>query len=216
MSDGSGDKDRGFSGLSSMVSNVEALGVDSEPTQTPKGDVGSSTPSDRRQEPFIQDQIRTKPKKSWSWIGDWIVPNASKIISLLIILAIIYWVDQDNSVPTSSPPPSSPGISNPATPPPPNTSPSMTFEKPATGTATFSAANIRWALKEEIKLEAMRNLVTTDAGIDAYNAMIDDYNSRAGEYRYYQADMDRAKRDVESMRSQIVTEAIAEARRINR
>ncbi|MGI6435940.1 MAG: hypothetical protein ACOX0F_11375 [Syntrophomonadaceae bacterium] len=213
MADSVEGKEKGFSGLSSMVSTVEILSIEAEPAQSRGVSGDTLSASDQEQAQINTGPKRTKQKRSWIWLGEWVVSNASTLIYLLILGVFLYWLSH-NSASTSSTPSSS--TSKPATSSNSSNPSSMTFEKPSIGTRTFSAANIRWALREQIKLDTIRNHITTNAGINAYNAMIDDYNSRASEYRYYQADMDRAKRDVESIRSQIVSEAIAEARRINR
>ncbi|WP_296702471.1 hypothetical protein [Thiocapsa sp. UBA6158] len=89
--------------------------------------------------------------------------------------------------------------------------PSLEFKFPPIGTGHhLNVSEIRWCLREDIWIEAQRPLATTNSEIDRFNAMVDDYNRRCGSYRYYDDAFNRAKRDVESLRSAIVTKARSE------
>lgn len=96
--------------------------------------------------------------------------------------------------------------------------PSQTFEKPPVGTNNIlTLPQLRWCLREKIRLETMRALANNNKAIAEFNAMVDDYNARCGSFRYRQSDMLKAESDVEAMRSKIIQEAINEtnARRWN-
>jgi hypothetical protein len=80
----------------------------------------------------------------------------------------------------------------------------------------LSVPEIRWCIREGIRIEAMRDVIDNNAGIDEFNRIVNDYNSRCGSYRYRQGSQSRAERDVEAYRSQIVAEAIREARQLGR
>ena len=68
----------------------------------------------------------------------------------------------------------------------------------------LSVAQIRWCLREDIRIEILRPLPTTNTQIDQFNAVVSDYNSRCGSYRYRQGTLTRAQREVERVRAQIV------------
>lgn len=210
MADSIGGNDKGFSGLSSMVSSVETLEFDESPNQPVE--VAQIPGNEEKSEHRVTSPIRTtKQGHNLSEIIEWIVSNRGAVFWLLVFGLIIWALAMpDNSVPTSSTP-----AANTNSPAPSPASSNITFEKPPIGTTSFNVAQIRWALREQIRLETMRNIVTTDSAIAAFNLKIDDYNSRARKFQYYQNDMDIAKRDVEKMRSQIVSEATAEARQLN-
>jgi len=90
------------------------------------------------------------------------------------------------------------------------------YKKPQTGTNNvLSEPEICWCIRENIRIEAMRGVMDTNEGITEFNRIVDDYNSRCGSYRYRQGSQSRAERDVEPYRSQIVAEAITEARRFS-
>ncbi|RDH87947.1 MAG: hypothetical protein DIZ78_03730 [endosymbiont of Escarpia spicata] len=60
----------------------------------------------------------------------------------------------------------------------------------------------------------MRDVIDSNAEVGKFNRIVDDYNSRCGSYRYRQGSQSRAERDVKPYRSQIIAEAIREARQL--
>jgi len=82
---------------------------------------------------------------------------------------------------------------------------------------TFTLAQIRWVLREDIRIEAMRDIVNSRnaSAVDNFNSMVSNYNARVAEFRYIIQDMEYAQREIEAIRSQIVWEAVNEARRWN-
>jgi len=66
--------------------------------------------------------------------------------------------------------------------------------KPPVGTDNILDENeIKYCLSENVRLQAMQNMVKTNAQISLFNQYVDDYNVRCSSYRYRQVDMDRAK-----------------------
>jgi len=66
--------------------------------------------------------------------------------------------------------------------------------KPPVGTDNILDENeIKYCLSENVRLQAMQNMVKTNARISLFNQYVDDYNLRCSSYRYRQVDMDRAK-----------------------
>ena len=81
--------------------------------------------------------------------------------------------------------------------------------RPPVGTgATLTTPMISYCLAETIRLEAGEAAIRPDrsADYDRYNAMVDDWNSRCSNYRYYKADMTEAQAEVEPYRSQLAKE----------
>ncbi|MGI6421409.1 MAG: hypothetical protein ACOX0N_04280 [Syntrophomonadaceae bacterium] len=192
-----GERDnKGFSGLSSLISNVTPV----EETQEIM-DIKDEVTNDIGPRKIVQE-------RGWSsgleYIREWFSEHRGKVIILAIFAGLYIWF----TWPTTPTKESSPQTT--ATP-----KPSPVFEKPAIGTTTFNAAQIRWALREEIRLDTMRNYISSQSAIDAYNMMVDDFNRRAGHFKYYDSDMNTAKRDIERVRSQIVAEAIADAGKLS-
>jgi hypothetical protein len=90
------------------------------------------------------------------------------------------------------------------------------YSEPAVGDDNvLSVGEIRWCLREAIRLDTLRDLVTANSAIDTFNSLINDYNTRCGSYRYAQSNLNRAKQDVEATRAQIVQQATREANSLN-
>ena len=72
----------------------------------------------------------------------------------------------------------------------------------------FSTAQIRYCLAEDIRLEGTKSAVNNyiDSDVDRFNAMVADYNSRCGSFRYRSGALESARRDVEPYRSQLQSE----------
>jgi len=79
-----------------------------------------------------------------------------------------------------------------------------TEQIPPIGTGrSLGPAEIRYCLSEDIRLEAARGVVNdySDSQINRFNAMVDDYNSRCGRFRYNPGTLASVKADVERNRS---------------
>ncbi|OQX62711.1 MAG: hypothetical protein B5M56_05565 [Desulfococcus sp. 4484_241] len=87
------------------------------------------------------------------------------------------------------------------------------YEKPPVGTNhVHSVSQIRWCVRESIRIDTMRDLIDSNEGVDKFNKIVADYNRRCGSYRYRIGTLDRARREVEANRSQIVAKAIRDAK----
>ncbi|MEL4273927.1 peptidoglycan-binding domain-containing protein [Shewanella xiamenensis] len=229
---GDNDKDKkGFSGLSDLASEVSDINEPIKPE--PKAEAKPSTP---KQPP--QPQRETAPseterkttsspppietvssgKSGGGSGGKWVLG----IIGVIFVIWLINNGGQSNKKTSYTPPSSSQSYSYPqSTPAPAVQSPSTTqsaglqYTKPSVGTNNvLSVPEIRWCIREGIRIEAMRDVIDTNAGIDEFNRIVNDYNSRCGNYRYRQGSQSQAERDVEAYQSQIVSEAIREARQL--
>lgn len=100
----------------------------------------------------------------------------------------------------------------------PKPEPEIKFTKPTqTGIEkVLGVAEIRWCLRNSIYLDSMRNTITSDKGVDWFNARVKDHNEYCSAYRYRRGDYDRAKRDVEEIRSSIMSEGLEKAKEIER
>lgn len=87
-----------------------------------------------------------------------------------------------------------------------------TFTQPPIGSNNLlSASQIRWCMRENIRLEAKRNVIETEEGINEFNREIVDFNARCGSYRYRPSDQLQARRDVEEKRLSFENDSILEA-----
>ena len=95
---------------------------------------------------------------------------------------------------------------------PPTAKPSeLYYEKPPAGTGnSLSGHQIRWCVREQIRLDAMRGRSASSAKIGYFNTLVDDYNARCSRFKYRKGALEQARRDVESERGRITNEAIQE------
>ncbi len=132
------------------------------------------------------------------------------ILGIVVIICVIIWVGElvNNSGSSNTKPTYN------SSSPYQNYDPEVVlqYSKPSIGTNNvLSVSQIRWCIRESIRIEAIRDIIDTNEGIDAFNQIINDYNSRCGSYQYSQGSRQHAERDIEAYRSQIVKEAIRDA-----
>ena len=85
--------------------------------------------------------------------------------------------------------------------------------KPPTGKENIlSKKNIIWCLRENIRIEAIKEKANSSVASNRLNSLVDDYNSRCGSFRYREGTLTAAQRDIEPFEDSIALEAIREAR----
>jgi len=229
---GENDKNKkGFSGLSDLASEVSGIDEPIQPeskTEVKPSAIKQPSQPQRETAPSESERKTTSSpppietvssgKSGGGSGGKWILG----IIGVIFVIWLINNGGQSNKKPSYTPPSSSQSYSYPqSTPAPAVQTPSTTqsaglqYTKPSVGTNNvLSVPEIRWCIREGIRIEAMRDVIDTNAGIDEFNRIVNDYNSRCGSYRYREGSQSRAERDVEAYRSQIVSEAIRDARQL--
>lgn len=226
---------RGFSGLSDLVSEVDL----SDEPQKQTNKVKASLPPPPQATPPQQKDAPPKPQApsadstrpiGAAFSGSGGSGSAGKLVLVGIGACFVLWLavngGQNNR--TYSPPPaqkpqsysapqSSPTPAVAPTPPIVPQNSGLQYTKPSVGTNNLlSVPEIQWCIRNGIRIDAMRNLIETNAGIDEFNRIVNDYNSRCGNYRYRQGTQAQAERSVEPYRSQIVAEAVREAKQLGR
>lgn len=198
---------KGFAGLALLASTLSVEPV-AKPAPPPP------TPIRVRSEdaPFVPDIPKpvfwTGSRKTWAVIIGGI--------------CVIVYFNSNASRPSYSganyTPPSTP-VTRPSTlPPNPASSPSGFSEPlkiPAGGpNQILSQGEIKYCLAERVRLEAMQGMLdnTQDAHITNFNFRVDDFNSRCSNYRYREADMVRARSEIDGMRGTLRTQAIEQVR----
>ena len=204
---------KGFAGLSSLVSDVDTT----PPPPAPKTESAGSTTSTGRpaaqtaqpqpQQPTQRQTYQEPPQpSSGSSGGKW-------LLGIAAVVGLLWLIGQSNK-PTSSPTPAysppaqsaAPSYSPPAQP----QAPSVPQEsKPPVGQdLVFSTAQIQYCLAEDIRMEGAKAALNnySDSDVDRFNAMVADYNSRCGSFRYRSGALESARRDVEPYRSQLQAE----------
>ena len=204
-------KGRGFAGLSSLVSDV-----DTTPPPAAKEEPAASAPSTERpapqaakpqpSQPHQTYQEPAQPSSSGSSGGKWVMGIAA-------VIGVLWLIGQSDKSPTSP----SPAYSPPAqtatpsySPPSEPQAPSRPQESmpPVGQDLVFSTAQIRYCLAEDIRLEGAKSVINNyiDSDVDRFNAMVADYNSRCGSFRYRSGALESARRDIEPYRSQLQSE----------
>jgi len=85
----------------------------------------------------------------------------------------------------------------------------LTYTKPPTGEyQVLSVPEIRWCLRERIRLNVFQKLSNNNAQIRKYNRFVAIYNSRCGRFKYRRGDLARAKRQVLDDEDVIVSRAL--------
>lgn len=200
---------KGFAGLSSLVSDV-----DTRPPPAAKAEPAATAPSTERPTPQTAQpqpsqqhqtyQESAQPSSSESSGGKW-------ALGIAAVIGALWLVGQSDKNATSPDPTYSPPAQT-ATPsysPPPAKSqaPSRTNESmpPAGQNLVFSADQIRYCLAEDIRMDAAKSAVDNhiESDVNRFNAMVADYNSRCGNFRYRSGALESAQQDIEPYRSQL-------------
>lgn len=213
---------KGFAGLSSMVSDVEAAVTEAEHAK-PEPSASTSASARAReaqhkpeagQQPYQQS---TQTPSGGSSAGKW-------MLGIGAVVGFI-WLMSDSSTKNTSPAPNHSQSSSPSV----NTAPAPSYqpspvparpqpptrpleEQPSVGTNNvLGPAQIRYCLAEDIRLEAAKGALNNYIGsdVDRFNAMVADYNSRCGQFRYRRGSLESAKSEIEGIRALLQTEGRA-------
>ncbi len=209
--------DKGFGGLMSMASNVDAIvTMDEQKSDQSLGRIpAGSTP------PPPQGPPAEEPKGSQFYQGT--APRPSAITStgkwLLGIGAAIGVMWLLASMNNPSPPGRSeqaPGQFTPTIAPPfdqfDGRANRLAEEVPPVGTKlVLGPAQLRYCLAEDIRIEAARSALNQylEWDVNRFNAMIDDYNSRCSDFRYRSGSLESARTEVERNRPTLAAEGRA-------
>ena len=199
---------KGFAGLSSLVSDVDTTpppAAKKEPAATaPRAERSASPPAQPQPQPS-QRQTYQAPAQpsSGSSGGKW-------LLGIAAVIGVLLWLSsQSDKTATTSPAPAysppaqstAPSYSPPSQPQVPSRP--AESQPPVGQNLVFSREQIRYCLAEDIRLEgakaAINNYVESD--VDRFNAMVADYNSRCGSFRYRSGALESARRDIEPYRS---------------
>jgi len=197
----------GFAGLSSLVSDVDVtLPPAAKPKPVAAGSSTSQAAPPQPSQPSQTYQEPAQPSSSGSSGGKW-------VLGIAVVVGVLWLIGQSDKSTTSpavaySPPAQSatPNYSPPAEP----QAPSRPQESmpPVGQDLVFSTAQIRYCLAEDIRLEGAKSAVNNyiDSDVDRFNAVVADYNSRCGSFRYRSGALESARGDIEPYRSQFQSE----------
>lgn len=215
---------RGFAALSSLVSDVDTSSPPAAKHEQQAMDSSETSSSAERPKALENAQPEPQPKQqqfcqaplqpsSGSSAGKWLF-GIAVVIGGGWLLSEAY-KNSLSSVPSYSQTPS-------YSPPVGNTAPSYSATsarpqvparpdeaKPPVGRdLVFTTAQIRYCLAEDIRLDGTKSALNnySDSDVDRVNAMVADFNSRCGSFRYRSGALESAHRDIEPYRSQLQVE----------
>lgn len=212
----------GFAGLSSMVSNVDATVTRAE--KKSPGPSLDDAPAQRAR-PAPQTQAATKPEPSReryqqaakpsgnSSAGKWLI-GPSAVIGLIGLIWFLSESGNESTPPRAQPPAhTAPAPAWPQQAPAHPQAPDRpTEERPPAGTnLVHGPAQLRYCLAEHIRVGAAQGALNNHAAPDVrrFNAVVVDYNSRCGKFRYPRGSLEKAKSDVERFRQILESEGRA-------
>lgn len=205
----------GFNGISSLVSKLDLTGP--EIAQEPIDETAlhnsiskeEATPkSSTRTEKTIEEESNSKSGFSpWVWVA------------LLIIIIVAIVSSQENHNNSSYSESKNKNITPERITVPRtdkntiNNNNKLTFSMPEPGSnRVLSVSELRWCLREEITLNTYQTELnvnrSNDRVIDKYNELVEKYNARCGSYKYYEDQLNRAKREVFSLKNEIEYNAL--------
>jgi hypothetical protein len=89
--------------------------------------------------------------------------------------------------------------------------PTFEIEMPDAGRdRMFTAAQIRWCLREDIRIEVFEQRLSYSEP-QRFNTIVNEFNRRCTRFRYRDSDLEVARRDVDGARKWFAEEALAEA-----
>ncbi|EKO3577767.1 peptidoglycan-binding protein [Vibrio parahaemolyticus] len=208
-------KPMGFNGISSLVSKLDLTGP--EIAQEPIDETAlhnniskeeAKPKSSTRTEKTIEEESNSKSGFSpWVWVA------------LLIIIIVAIVSSQENHNNSSYSESKNKNITPERITVPRtdkntiNNNNKLTFSMPEPGSnRVLSVSELRWCLREEITLNTYQTELnvnrSNDRVIDKYNELVEKYNARCGSYKYYEDQLNRAKREVFSLKNEIEYNAL--------
>lgn len=202
------EANRGFAGLSSLVSDVDsALANAKKETSRISADTSGTQPAPpKKPESDQQPQQRVWAQPSGN-------PSARKWLLGIGAVIVILWLLSSGSGSKSTPSKTWVEPGNPLTPEQESAVIAALAgnaeERPPTGTNNvLNDAQLRYCLAEDIRIGAARTVVNNyiESDVDRFNTMVVDYNSRCSQFRYRRGSLESVRSDVERFRSALEAE----------
>lgn len=200
-----------------MVSDVDAVIADAaKPPPRPARPSGASSsvsPASTEPKPAPREPIYSPPESTGLSSG------AKVLIGFGVIVAVLFaaFAAMDDTKPTTASqtpsftysPSTTPAVPAPLPAPRPAAPSRPTEDRPPVGrNNVLAGAQLRYCVAEQIRVDAAEKVVNNyiEAHVDRFNAMVSDYNSRCGEFRYRQGSLQGAERAMEPYRTQLEQE----------
>ena len=194
-------ENRGFAGLSSLISDVEI------PSPPPP-----ASPQPQPQQAYQEEESEPVLPPSSGWSGSkWPVG----VVIIVAFIAVFWLFNQSGSSSIITSPVSTTATrhsesftasrhSEPFTPTATTPRPARPTEsKPPVGKdLVLSIDQIHYCLAEDIRMDAAKSALNryNDYDVDRFNTMVTDYNSRCGNFRYRSGALDWAQHNIEPYR----------------
>lgn len=222
----------GFSGLESMVSDVsrdveaaarapsqQKTEAKAKATESQRSEASAQTTPESPQSGSAEP--RSTPASELSG-GKWLLGIVGTVVVLWLIATsgkqdTPQYMAPPASEPTPLPIPAPSGPPPLAVPPPapkqplalvvpPTTSGTAQGQKPPVGSGlVLEREQIRYCLSEKIRLDAIETVLndTRRGEVDKFNVLVEDYNSRCGNFRYRRGLLESVRSEVEAQRSEL-------------
>lgn len=206
------EKVRGFAGLSSLASDMDAILI--RPKKPMRQNQIEEEPYQARPV-FPADQSSQGPRSPQPYQALSRSPSSTSgtkwVLGVAAVIGVVWVVNVANQTPS----PSTAAYRQPAQP----TAPSYTAplseprqlleDRPPVGQSlVLTTSQITYCLAEDIRLEGSRSVIDnySDAQVNRFNVLVDDYNSRCGNFRYRSGALESARRTVEAFRTQLLAD----------
>lgn len=216
---------KGFAGLSSMVSDVDSAVTQVETTRPESSQAtasGASAKPASQAQPARGPDPGPQPYQQTSNVPLGGSSSGKWLLGIGAVIGFIWLLSQSGNksstpAPAYSPSSSQPSVSTapaqtsqpPQAPPRPQAPSRPSEEQPPVATnQVLGPSQIRYCLAEDIRLDAAKGALNNyvESDVIRFNAMVADYNSRCGQFRYRRGSLESAKSEIESIRALLQSE----------
>ena len=205
MAENNGSGKKGFAGLESLVSEVEVPKAPSPEPIRREEDVTRSEASRAQPQPAY-----TGSPTSGGSSGKW------WLIAIGVVGFFVWAYNSDDRAPEYAPAAEAPA---------PEYAPAQHYEPapayaandeevpPAGSGRVFNHSQIKYCLSEKIRISAWEGLVDeySETSVDAFNAAVNDYNTRCSNFRYRVGTLESVSAEVEANRYALTMQGKASA-----
>lgn len=192
-----GSKPTGFAGLDSLVSDVESdlTKPSNAPPPDPRAEEGKQAlresedraGSSAAHTPSSQEPFQTASPAPAGSGGRWAVAAVIGIVVIVLFASVGRKDDSPAYSPTETPVAPIPSVRSP---PSPELNSSAEEMPPAGEGLVLNGPQIRWCVFEKARLETMKDLISEDHEISAFNTYVGRYNERCTRFQYRQGLLD--------------------------
>jgi hypothetical protein len=200
------ERDRGVKGLEGLVSELNLARI-TQALETPSHSQGESSAPSAAPQSNAPQRLASSPSRNRDY-GRW--PQAALIIGGVIVVVVLAVNSNDNkpSGYSTVPNTTNTGISAPPSRPVHTASPVESM--PAVGTdRTLTGSELTYCVAQDARITAVQPEVNhnSDKEIKGFNEHVADFNSRCGNFRYYEDEMRQVRALVDGRHDEIAKQA---------